>query len=181
MQLDEGKSTPCINELPALVAPELHLQGQSDDSLVRPSPANSFPGLCNIINSLPLTAQARPPPAQSVSERWCQYVKEAHNFSMNNVDPKALAKAHQRLTSMLQSGKSPYSQMTRFEELLLEFINRRRLSPVFRSPAITKSITMSLELSCRTCAFWIWIWNGRRQTTTSHHSSNWAWEHAALT
>jgi hypothetical protein len=140
MQIDEDKSAPCIDELPALVAPEPHLQEKSDDSLVGPSPADAFPGLSNFINSLPPTAQAcikqeietRParPPAQSMGEMWCQYVEKAHSFSMNNVDPKALEKAYQRLTSTPQSGKSPYSQMIRFEELLLESIDRRRLYPL---------------------------------------------------
>lgn len=120
MQIDEDKSTPCINELPALAAPRPHLQGQSDDSMVGPSPADTFPGLSNFINSLPPTAQAcikqeteaRPaqPLAQSMGEMWCRYVEEAHNFSMNNIDPKVLEKAHQRLTPMPQSSKSPYSQ-----------------------------------------------------------------------
>jgi hypothetical protein len=38
MQIDEDKSAPCINELPALVALGPHLHGESDDSLVGPAP-----------------------------------------------------------------------------------------------------------------------------------------------
>jgi hypothetical protein len=140
MQIDEDTSAPCINEVPALVAQEANLQRDSDDSLVGPSAWATFPGLSTFIDSLPPTTQgcieqdnstrSTRPPAQSMGEMWCQWVEEAHNFSMNNIDPKVLETAHQKLILAPQSSKSPYSQMIRFEELLAESVDSRKLYPL---------------------------------------------------
>ena len=125
-----------MNELPALVAPEAHIQRECDDSLVTYGPSNFFPGLGHFINSLPPTTQKlvdqekaiRPmrPPAKSIGEMWCQWVEDAQSFSMANIDPKALEVANQKLPN----GKSTYTQMIRFEELLSESIDKRSLYPL---------------------------------------------------
>ena len=140
MQIDEDTSAPCVNELPALIAPDTRFQRLSDDLLVRPSASDTFPGLSHFIDSLPPTTQRFieednetrqiRPPAQSMGEMWCQFVEDAHNFSMDNVDRKVLETAHQKLRSTPQSGKSPYSQMIRFEELLSESVDSRTLFPL---------------------------------------------------
>ena len=147
MQAGEDKLTPCINELPALVASEPHLQGQSDDSIVGSSPANTFPKLSNFINSLPPTAQActrqeieaRParPPAQSMGEMWCQYAEEAHDFSMNNVNPKSSREGPSELD--VDAAKRQISLFTN-DSIRRTIVRVHRqeetISPTFRSPAI---------------------------------------------
>ena len=69
-------------------------------------------------------------PAKSLGEMWCQWVEDAHAFSMANVDPDVLEAANQKLMWTSQRGKSPYSQMIQFEELLSESIDRRTMYPL---------------------------------------------------
>jgi hypothetical protein len=140
MQIDEDTSTPCITEIPALVASTSQPPHECDDSLSGRPALNTFPGLGNFIDGLPPTTKGyieqgsstreTRPPAQSMVEMWCQWIEEAHNVSVDNVDPKVPERAHQKLISTPQSGKSPYSQMIRFEELLAESVDSRRLYPL---------------------------------------------------
>jgi hypothetical protein len=139
-QIGEDTSAPRITELPPLVTSTSQPPHEFDDSLAGDRTLNPFPELGNFIDSLPPTKQGyvgqdsstreNRPPGNSMVKTWCQWVEEAHHFSMDNVDPRVLERAYQKLISTPQSGKSPYSQMIRFEEILAESIDSRRLYPL---------------------------------------------------